>query len=305
MCISWRSILGSLVATTLIAQPIFAVDEDGATADRESVEASESDTNFFGLDAAPLTEPMVTDRPDFTESTDAVPWGHIQLELGYTLTVDKEDGNKTREHAAPGMLLRVGLVEDIELRLGWDGYSYEYSRETSRESTPGGGTRTVTTRDWAQGATDMSIGAKFKLVEQEDWIPHIGVITEITVPSGSSNVSSGDVEPGLILAWAYDITDNFGIAGNTGLFVLRDGTHQFLQTTSSLSAAFAIAEKLGSYVEYFGLYPDAISEDCAHHLNGGLTYQITDNLQLDWLIGFGLNEQAPDFFTGFGVSIRL
>ncbi len=36
----------------------------------------------------PMQEPLVTDRPDFTESTEAVPAGHLQLEAGYTFTLD-------------------------------------------------------------------------------------------------------------------------------------------------------------------------------------------------------------------------
>src|SRR5215475_7721761 len=38
--------------------------------------------------AAPLTEPIDTDRPDFTESPETVPRGHFQLEDGFTFTLD-------------------------------------------------------------------------------------------------------------------------------------------------------------------------------------------------------------------------
>jgi hypothetical protein len=40
-------------------------------------------------------------------------------------------------------------------------------------------------------------------------------------------------------------------------------------------------------------------------LNGGFTWLITENLQLDWRAGFGLNEEADDFFTGAGFGIRF
>ncbi|MCZ6654354.1 MAG: hypothetical protein O7D91_15175, partial [Planctomycetota bacterium] len=33
-----------------------------------------------------MAEPLITDRPDFTESTDAIPTGHFQLEAGYMFT---------------------------------------------------------------------------------------------------------------------------------------------------------------------------------------------------------------------------
>ena len=166
--------------------------------------------------------------------------------------------------------------------------------------------RRLTTRDWAQGASDLSIGAKFKFLEQDGWIPHFGIITAMTVPTGSPNLSSGDVDPELVFLWAYDLTDRLSLAGNVGLATpTTEPGHRFLQTSASLSLAFAITDNIGSYLEYFGFYPNDHHADAAHALNGGFTYLITNNLQLDWRIGMGLNQEAPDFVTGVGISWRF
>jgi len=58
-------------------------------------------------------------------------------------------------------------------------------------------------------------------------------------------------------------------------------------------------------LEYFGFYPNDLGTDCAHFINGGFTYLITNNLQIDWRAGFGVNEEAEDFFTGVGLSWRF
>ena len=263
-----------------------------------------TDTSTQG-DAAqttdPMQEPLITDRPDFTESTEAVPAGHLQLEAGYTFTLDREGTDRVRDHAAPEFLLRIGLVENLELRIGWDGYSWTESQfEAETES----GRRTIR-EDWSQGANDLSLGFKYKLVEQDGWIPHFGVIGAITVPSGSAGVSSGDVDPEIVLLWAYDITDSFAIAGNVGLAVPTDDGDRFFQTSASLAAAVVLSEKVGAYVEYFGFYPNAEHSDAAHTINGGLTYLINNNFQIDWRIGAGLNEEADDFFTGVGFAFRF
>jgi len=275
---------------------------------REGVDSTEIDTtvrNIFGSPADPIDDPIVTDRPDFTESTEAVPIGRFQLEAGYTFTRDRQDAVLAREHTTPEMLLRIGLMKNIELRLGWDGYTYTHTRENERVNV-NGTNRRVTTRDWQQGANDLSIGAKFKLLEQDGWIPHFGIITAMTVPTGSANVSSNDVDPELILAWAYDVNDWFSIAGNVGLATpTTEPGHRFFQTSASLSFAFAITDEWGAYVEYFGFYPNDRHTDAAHLVNGGFTYLITNNLQLDWRIGMGLSDQAPDVFTGAGISFRF
>lgn len=248
----------------------------------------------------PMNEPLVTDRPDFTESTEAVPAGHLQLEAGYTFTYDREGEDRVREHTAPELLLRIGVVENFELRVGWNGYSWTDSQFEGE--TRGG--RRVTREEWTQGAHDLALGFKYKFVEQEGLIPHFGVIGAITAPSGSPGPSSGDVDPELVLLWAYDITDSFSVAGNVGLAVPTAGGDRFFQTSASLSAACALSERLGDYVEYFGFYPNVEHSDAAHSVNAGFTYLVTNDFQIDWRIGMGLNAEADDFYMGVGFAWR-
>ena len=72
-----------------------------------------------------------------------------------------------------------------------------------------------------------------------------------------------------------------------------------------MSAGYTLTDWLGTYVEYFGFYPSDRWTDCAHFLNGGFTFPITDNLQFDVRAGVGLNEEADDFFTGAGLAMRF
>ena len=206
-----------------------------------------------------MAEPLITDRPDFTESTDAIPAGHFQLEAGYTFTYDREHKDRVRDHTAPEFLLRVGVVDDVELRLGWQGYSWTENQFETR--TRAG--RRVTSEDWTDGAHDLSIGFKLKLLEQDGLVPHFGILASMNIPVGSDVVSSGDVEPGAILLWAYDLTDELALAGNVGFASLTDAGERFFQTSASLSLAVALTERLGGYVEYFGLYPNAEDSDAA------------------------------------------
>ena len=249
----------------------------------------------------PMQEPLITDRPDFTESTETIPAKHFQLEAGYTFTYDREGKRRVRDHAAPEFLLRIGLVDNLELRIGWDGYFWTQSRFEA-ETRSG---RRIAREDWNQGANDLSLGFKYKFVEQDGWMPHLGVIGAITVPSGSAGVSSGDVDPEIVLLWAFDVTDSFAVAGNVGLAAPTDDGDRFFQTSASLSAAVALSQKVGTYVEYFGFYPNTEHSDAAHSVNVGLTYLINNNFQIDWRIGAGLNEEADDFFTGVGFAWRF
>ncbi|MCG3130245.1 MAG: hypothetical protein FLDDKLPJ_00999 [Phycisphaerae bacterium] len=245
--------------------------------------------------------PLVTDRPDFTESTETVAPRWFQLEGGYTFTYDREGRQRRREHGAPELLLRAGLAERVELRLGWAGYAWT----ELREDVARGGGRARGHEDWSQGAADVSFGLKVKLVDQAGLRPDFGVIAQATAPSGSPGFSSGDVDPEVKLLWAYELTERLSLAGNVNLGVPTEEARRFVQSSASVSLAMSLAERVGAYAEYFGFYPNAHGADCAHSLNGGLTFLITEDFQLDVRAGLGLNEEADDFFTGVGFAWRF
>ncbi|HVR97870.1 MAG TPA: transporter, partial [Thermoanaerobaculia bacterium] len=71
------------------------------------------------LDLSGLPEPLVTDRPDFTESTSTVAPGHFQVEGGATLArVEDEDSETWGE-----VLVRYGLGPRLEARLAAGSYT--------------------------------------------------------------------------------------------------------------------------------------------------------------------------------------
>lgn len=257
--------------------------------------------NFLGLDAAPLVGSLVTDRPDFTESALAVPRGRVQLEAGYTFTSDKEDGVRTKDHTFPELLLRVGLVDDVELRVAWSGWSL--TRKEFNAKNDVGRTVKMHTRD--NGGTDMNLGFKFHLLNQNGWVPEFGVIVSADLPTGASGKTSGDSDPNLGLLWSYDLTDDLGIAGNVNFAVPTSEKGRFLQTSASVSMGYSLTDELGAYVEYYGFYNNDRNTDAAHYANGGVTYLITDNFQVDVRVGAGLNEEADDFFVGTGFAWRF
>lgn len=256
---------------------------------------------WFGIHRAPIDDNLITDRPDFTESTEAIPIGRFQLELGYTFTYDREDDVRVRDHTAPELLLRMGIVEDFELRFAWAGYSYTETRDTVRNDAG----RRVSSESWEQGANDFELGFKLKIAEQNGLRPNLAILGAMTFPTGSSHISPGDVEPLVGLLWAYDLSDDVALAGQFLVGTPVEDGRRYVQSAASLSLGVSLTERLGTYIEYYGIYHNTRESDCAHTVNGGFTYLITNNLQFDIRAGFGLNEEADDFFTGAGLSWRF
>jgi hypothetical protein len=64
---------------------------------------------LVALAATADDEPLVTDRPDFTESAATVTRGRTQVEMGYTFT----SAGDFDEHAMGELLVRIGWTEIV------------------------------------------------------------------------------------------------------------------------------------------------------------------------------------------------
>lgn len=254
--------------------------------------AEEEPTGPLGWGPPTINSDMETDRPDFTEGVTPIAPGHLQLESGYTYTRDSEPGVLLEEHTVPEFLLRIGLIEDLELRLGWAGYiSSEGLGEDGEKSR-------------VEGINDFSLGFKHGMYREDGWLPNLSLIGEISLPTGSREVTSDEVEPGVKFLWSYEF-DDFGLTGNLNFSgpIGEDG--RYFETAASAAAGFDFSESYGAYLEYFGIFPaDSVPETDEHYASAGLTWAVTHDFQLDARVGWGINDAAADFFTGVGFAIR-
>jgi len=241
-------------------------------------------------------KPLESYRPDFTEASSTVGRGRIQLEGGYTYFRDRAEGNTKHSHSYPEMLLRIGLFADwFELRVGQN-FGAELINEGSL-------------RHNEHMADDLYLGTKLALTEQKKALPELALILQMTVPSGGENSSANRVLPGVNLLYGWDvIEDCLSFAGSTQANrSVDDERHSYVEAAQSLTVGYTLTKKLGAYTEWFALIPTgAVAPDFGpqHYFDGGFTYKVTDNLQLDIRAGVGLNRHADDFFVGSGFAVR-
>jgi hypothetical protein len=249
-----------------------------------------------GLTAAEkLEEPLASDRPDFTEASSTVGLGVVQLEGGYTYAYDSNDVGSTKSHSFPETLLRVGmLAEWFEFRI-----AQNYAEETT---TDFGVSRTTET-----GAEDLYLGIKWGLTAQEGILPEMALMTQMTVPSGDDAFTAGETLPGVVWLYGWDVNDWIVTGGQTKADRAIDDVtgDPFLEFSQSWTVGYSLAESLGAYTEWFVIAPDgADTNHTENYADGGFTYSISNNLQLDIRAGVGLNEAADDYFVGSGFAIR-
>ena len=232
-------------------------------------------------------EPIATDRPDFTESSTTVGAGVAQIEAGYTYTRNADDNLHGHSWGEP--LLRVGVYADwLELRA---------ALATGSEVSDGHS---------QSGLEHLYMGVKLGLTAQSDWLPEVALVPQMTVPSGSSSFTADRTLPGCNLLYGWDVTESFSTAGSTQVNLAVDGDDSYVEWAQSWTVAFALAENVGLYTEWFAILPEQTSAvDSEHYLNGGFTWQPNNDIQWDIRAGTGLNEAAADFFCGVGLSVRF
>jgi len=274
---------------------------ESTAASAPSTAATPTSGFLFWPTPAPLEGTIATDRPGFADTTFVVPRGHFQLELGYTYTDDSEVGTRARDHAFAQTNLRIGLLDNLEFRTLWSGYSMT---ETEFETTSRWAGRHIRATDRDDGAGDMTLGLRTQLLKNDGLVPDLTFLTDLSIPVGTNSKTAGDVVPDVRLAYGWALTEKLRLYGvGIAAVPVSDG-ERFFQAAGSAGLSYAWTDRFGTFVEYYGIFPGRKDEDCAHNLDGGFAFLLSDNCQLDFSAGVGLNEQAPDYFVGIGISFR-
>ena len=234
---------------------------------------------------ARLSDPIVTDRPDFTEASSVVGLGVKQLETGYTYFSD--DSDDLDGHTYPELLLRYGIFRDwLELRVGW---TYVDSDVAGQRDS---------------GSDDLYLGFKIGLTAQEGCLPEMALIPQMTVPTGADAFTSDKVLPGLNVLYSWELTDMLSFAANTQVNRRGDINNTYTEWAQSVAVGVSLTDRFGGYAEYFGLYPTDSTIRSQNFFNGGFTFLLTDDILWDIRAGTGLDDNSIDLFAGTGLSVR-
>ena len=237
--------------------------------------------------AAPAVaqEPLVTDRPDFTESAVTVAPGRVQLEAGYTFARE----GAVRQHTVGEVLLRIGALPFAELRLGVPSWVVLEGPGQS-----------------VSGLDDSFVGAKVALAggRAGGAVPEVAVLAGTSLPTGAERIAGDAAEPEVTLALAWSAGERLGVGVNLNHAWREGSSGDFGEASWSGALGLGATDRLGLFAEYFGFRPESGFGGDTHFLNGGLTWALGPDAQLDGRIGSRLGDFGNDWFAGIGVSRR-
>lgn len=233
--------------------------------------------------------PLITDRPDFTESSVVVPKGSVQLEAGITWAQLGEYADHS--FSGPEVLIRWAISQRIELRFGLPDYL---------EVREGGQKHTA----W----TDSSVGFKWELGKSTSpW--NFALIGMLTLPTGNVDLTANVIDPDAIFTVARDLSDRWSFGAQIGAgqetFECQecgnDQTVGFVAGTVVLG--LAAGDRTGAFFE---LAAEEVEDvDTFVQFHHGWTYSLSPTLQLDVHGALGLNDNGPDWLIGAGFAKRF
>lgn len=249
--------------------------------------------------AAPLAfaqsiEPIVTDRPDYVESSAVVGAGRFQVETSVAHDRFSETGIRATAWTTP-TLLRLGVSETLELRIETDG------RVRARESVAGFGTVR------ASGFADTSIGLKWHMADAEGGAPAIGWLVHADLDSGSSEFRGSGVRPSLRMVAEWELPHGMSFGVMPGLsYEKDDGGERYVNGSLGMVLGKSITERLRGFAE---IAAPAIAR--SRHggsevaFNGGFAYLVTPLCQVDTAVSRGLNSRTADASWTVGLSMKF
>jgi hypothetical protein len=242
-----------------------------------------------------------TDRDSFTPATTTAGRGRLIVESAYSF-IDNRGIKET--HSVPELIMRYGLTERVELRLGWN---YEVGgvgnnttgADASDQDPTRIGSRLI--REYT-----LAYGFKIGITEPDRWVPRSALILQGFTPTGgSTGTSTATTLIATYVAgwelpnrWKFDAAMRYGTASEEG--------DNFNTWAPSAVLKVPFGEKWAGHIEYFGIFTTGKEQNSTKHfISPGLHYLVTPDLEVGFRLGWGLNEQSARFFSNVGFGGRF
>jgi hypothetical protein len=243
-----------------------------------------------GLAQTDSTASITTDRPTQGLSSSTVKKGFFQIESG-AIFVDRTDQTQEWEKWSIGTTkLRYGVYDDFEVSVE---SSYEY---WNIENIDDGSIST------SEGLGSVSAAFKVRIADEKGIRPQMAISGSITFRhlGGEDFAPTYSYPVGLLLA-SHTLSRRWSLAYNFGFSYNGENPDGFFIYTGSLG--YQISPKIWSFAEAYGNFDNGDQPN--HRLDGGFTYLIANNLQVDITAGWGLDDVVKRFMLNAGFAWRI
>ena len=257
--------------------------------------AALSGLSFPGTSTAQDRE-YCPDRPGIDTPACTIAPGKISIETSIAdWTRDDQPGSREDSILSGDTLVRVGVGEAIEARIGWTPLGHNRMRDTTGVDT-------------VDGIGDVSLGMKANLKNPDGAGLSVSVLPFATLPVGRSSIGAGDWGAGFLVPVTYEISDtvSLDLTPEIDAAVDLDGNGRHLAYSSTAGLAVKLSKAFTVTGEMQALRDDDPQEHATQAVAAlSLAWMANDDLQFDVLGAAGLTADTPDARLYAGISRRF
>lgn len=231
-------------------------------------------------------EQLDPDRPGESRSPELVKGYNLQAELGFR---KEKIENSQYLYQHPEAVLRFGLFNALELRMRLT--SQTIKNNISKTSL--------------KGITPVYFGVKAKILPEYKWLPSIGAMAEVGVPSLASGDYFVDGIPfEFRTLFNNNISDNLSLQYNIGVAWnetnMKKDNKQWMYT---ITPTYKIDNTWRIFIEEYAFLRNGTNAE--HYFDGGVQYFLKNDFAIDVSSGVGISNGSSKFFIAGGFSYRL
>ncbi len=236
------------------------------------------------------------DRPGIDTPACTIAPGRISVETSLAdWTRDDRLGSREDSILFGDTLVRVGLSDAIEARIGWTPFGHDRMRDS-------------TGIDSVNGIGDVSLGMKANLHNPDGAGLSVSVLPFVTLPVGRSSIGTGDWGAGFLVPVTYELSDSVSLdlTPEIDAAVDQDGNGRHLAYSSTAGLSFKLDKAVTLTGEMQALRDDDPQEHATQAVAAlSLAWMANDDLQFDILGAAGLTANTPDARVYAGISRRF
>lgn len=236
---------------------------------------------------------METDRPDVTESAYTVAPGHFQMESDLFRYVRNK--NRDTISTAIGYNLgnyKLGLSERADMQLVVPTYVNNSIRERS--------TSKIISR--SAGLDHIILRFKYNLWGYAGGKTALAALPFLSFPT--SAFAHNGVQGGIVFPFAWQLKEGLGFGSQAEMDIVKEDDNNYhVDFLYSATCSKSISSKVNVFAEGVASI-STYRNNTDVYANGGIIFSISENVNVDAGINYGVNRGADKiFFTGF--SFRL
>ena len=249
-----------------------------------------------------LARDYCPDRPGIDTPPCTIEPGKLSAEVAIGDWTHDKDADAIEDTVLAGdLLLRYGIAEHAEVRLGWTAFGHDRVRERLGNGASG-------LVDNLSGTGDVTLGLKRNLIDPSGDKLSIALLPQVSLPTGGRAIGAGDWGAGLLVPVNLPLSDAVSLIATPEIDAAvdedRHGRHLAYGTAGGVQIAATKTLNIaieGSIIRDDD--PEGHETKALFSASAGL--MLGEDTQVDVGTQIALNRDTPDSEVYFGLSRRF